>query len=87
MKLPELRPYEDLGMVGIYGDKIDSLTRADALEVISRCNAAPKLVEALEWCVNVGHGNGRAGGEVEPMEFEACMDYAQAILKETGAEK
>ena len=79
MKLPPLRErmidaaYQEWGAAGSY----DTLTREQAAEVISRCNAAPKLVEALKREMGWAQHNGDI----------RAIERIQAILKETGAEK
>lgn len=88
MKMPELMALGSMGekntavVRGILGKP---LTYAEALEVIDRCNAYPKLVEALKTygehlykcpCLP-------SNGQAEP---EECTCGLTAILKETGAQ-
>ena len=83
MKLPELRVGIDQQSLSlsyvIRASGLGGMNDKQASEVISRCNAAPKLVEALRQLACLGNGDKPGNSEGNRI--------AQAILKETGAEK
>lgn len=79
MKLPELRVGIDQQSLSlsyvIRASGLGGMNDKQASEVIARCNAAPKLVEAIkQYALEAG---------LQPWREQAL----RAILKETGAEK
>ncbi len=77
MKVPEWIAWKHPGTGWVLEHPDGEVTEAELLEVIARCNAAPKLVEALKREMGWAQHNGDI----------RAIERIQAILKETGAEK
>lgn len=84
MKLPPLSVNPCFGDYGVFGADLVHLTEAEAHEVKDRCNAAPKLVEAIRKLLE---RRTRLDDHDGVLCVDAELAELSAILKETGAEK
>ena len=86
-------PDDQVRITGIYAEETIRAYGGHVIcETVMPANAkliaaAPELLEALEWLVNIGYDVGKDGGRPKYGEFEdAILSAQRAIAKATGGD-